>query len=112
MKTNAKSRIIFFAIALTYNLILGFYPRDFLVLSPTLQVFYLLSALPTLFLVVEIKLKAMRTGVYILLMLIACMNFAYAVYCRRVFSLLAIISLGIVFMYFIAFANNTGRISC
>lgn len=47
MKTT-KIRIIFFAIALTYNLILGFCLRDFLVLSPTLQVFYLLSALPTI----------------------------------------------------------------
>ena len=33
---NTKTRIIFFSIALTYNLILGFYLRDFLVLSPTL----------------------------------------------------------------------------
>ena len=33
-KTNT-SRIIFFTIALTYNLILGFYLRDFLVLSRT-----------------------------------------------------------------------------
>ena len=44
-----KIRIIFFAIALTYILILGFYSRDFLVLSSILQVFYLLSALPTFF---------------------------------------------------------------
>ena len=82
---NTKTRIIFFTIALTYNLILGFYLRDFLVLSPTLQVFYLLSVLPTLFLAVEIESKAVRAAVYISLMLIACINFAYAVYCRRVF---------------------------
>lgn len=100
-----KTRIIFFTIALTYNLILGFYLRDFLVLSPTLQVFYLLSALPTLFLTVKINSKAMRAAVYISLILIACMNITYAVYCRRVFPILAIISLGVVFMYFIAFAN-------
>ena len=105
-KTNT-SRIIFFTIALTYNLILAFYLRDFLVLSPTLQVFYLLSALPTLFLTVNINSKAMRATVYILLILIACMNFAYAIYCRRVFPILAIISLGVVFMYFITFANAT-----
>ncbi len=103
-KTNI-SRLIFFTIALTYNLILGFYLRDFLVLSPTLQVFYLLSALPTLFLAIEIKTKAMRAAVYILLILIVCMNITYAVYFRRVFPILAIISLGVVFMYFIAFAN-------
>ena len=106
MKTT-KTRIIFFSVALTYNLLLGFYLRDFLVLSPTLQVFYLLSALPTLFLTVKINSKAMRAAVYILLILIACMNIAYAVYCRRVFPILAIISLGVVFMYFITFANAT-----
>ena len=108
-KTNQKSRIIFFAIALTYNLILGFYLRDFLVLSPTLQVFYLLSVLPTLFLTVKINSKAMRSTVYISLILIACMNIAYAIYCRRVFSFLAVISLVIIFMYFIAFTDNTGK---
>ena len=108
MKTT-KIRIIFFAIALTYNLILGFYLRDFLVLSPTLQVFYLLSALPTWFLTVKINSKAMRSTVYISLILIACMNIAYAIYCRRVFPFLALISLVIIFMYFIAFADNTGK---
>ena len=106
---NTKTRIIFFSVALTYNLLLGFYLRDFLVLSSILQVFYLLSALPTLFLTVKINSKAMRAAVYILLILIACMNIAYAVYCRRVFPILAIISLGVVFMYFIALADNTGK---
>lgn len=108
MKTT-KTRIIFFTIALTYNLILGFYLKEFLVLSPTLQVFYMLSALPTLFLAVEIKTKAMRAAVYISMMLIASMNIAYAIYCRRVFPFLVLISLAIVFMYFIAFADNTGK---
>lgn len=107
-KTNT-SRLIFFTIELTYNLISGFCLRDFLILSPTLQVFYLLSALPTLFLTVKINSKIMRVAVYIALMLIACINIAYAVYCRRVFPILAIISLGIVFMYFIAFANATRK---
>ena len=107
-KTNI-SRLIFFTIALTYNIILGFYLRDFLVLSPTLQVFYLLSALPTLFLTVKLNSKAMRATIYILLILIACMNIAYAIYCRRVFPILAIISLGVVFMYFVAFANATRK---
>ena len=107
-KTNI-TRFIFFTIALIYNLILGFYLRDFLVLSPTLQVFYMLSALPTLFLAVEIKTKAMRAAVYILLILIACMNITYAIYCRRVFTFLALIPLAITFMYFIAFADNMGK---
>lgn len=35
------------------------------------------------------------------------MNFAYAVYCRRAFPFLAIISLAIILLYFIAFANKT-----
>ncbi|MGN0452055.1 MAG: transglutaminase family protein [Acutalibacteraceae bacterium] len=106
---QTKTRLIFLAILLIYNLILGFYLRDFLVLSPTLQAFYLLSALPSLFLVVEINTKTMRTAVYISLILIACMNFAYAVYCRRVFPFWALLSLVIVFMYFIAFNINKGK---
>ena len=108
MKTT-KTRIIFFTIALTYNLILGFFLRDFLVLTPTLQVFYLLSALPILFLTVKINSKAMRAAIYILVFLIACMNIAYAIYCRRIFPILAIISLCIVFMYFVVFANATRK---
>ena len=106
---NTKTRIVFFTIALTYNLILGFYLRDFLVLSPTLQVFYLLSVSPTLFLTVKANSKVMKTIVFISLILIAYMNFAYAVYCRRVFPFSAIISLVIILMYFIAFNNNKGK---
>ena len=49
----------------------------------------------------------MRATIYILLILIAYMNIAYAIYCRRVFPILALISLGIVFMYFVVFANAT-----
>ena len=114
MKTKNASkanttRVVFFIIALTYNLILGFYLRDFLVLSPTLQVFYLLSALPTLFLSVETKTKAMRAAVYILMILIACMNITYTIYCRRLFPILAIISLIFVLMYFVAFTNATRK---
>ena len=114
MKTKNASkanttRLVFFIITLTYNLILGFYLRDFLVLSPTLQVFYLISFLPTLFLAVKINSTTMRAVVYISLILIACMNVAYAIYCRRVFPILAIISLVIVFMYFVAFANATRK---
>ena len=43
MKTT-KSRIIFFAIAITYNLLLGLYLKDFLVIPQTLTAFYLLSS--------------------------------------------------------------------
>lgn len=106
---QSKIRLIFFAIASAYNLLLGLYLKDFLVLSQTLTAFYLLSALPSLFLVVEINTKTMRTAVYISLILIACMNIAYAIYCRRVFPFLALLSLVIVFMYFIAFNINKGK---
>ena len=88
---------------------MGLYLKDFLVLSQTLMVFYLLSVLPSLFLVVEIKSKVMRIAVYISLILVACMNIIYAIYCRRVFSFLALISLVIVFMCFICFTDNKGK---
>ena len=104
---QSKTRLIFFAIALTYNSILGFYLRDFLIIAPTLLAFYLLSAIPTLFLMIEIKSKVMRTVVYILLILIEFMNVAYTVYCRRVFPFLAMISLAFVFMYYLAFTNKS-----
>ena len=106
---QSKIRLAFLAISLLYNFVLGFYLKDFLVLSQTLTVFYLLSALPSLFLAVKIKTKAMRTAVYISLILIACMNFAYAVYCGRIFPFLAIISLAIVLMYYTTFSNNTSK---
>ena len=106
---QSKIRFAFLEVALFYNFILGFYLKDFLFLSQTLTVFYLLSVLPSLFLMVEIKTKAMRIAVYISLILIACMNIAYAIYCRRVFPFLALISLVIVFMYFICFTYNKGK---
>ena len=106
---QTKNRLIFFIIASIYNLLLGLYLKDFLVLSQTLMVFYLLSALPCLFLLVEVKTKAMRTAAYISLILIACMNIAYAIYCRRVFPFLAFISLVIVFIYFMIFNDNKGK---
>ena len=106
---QSKARLIFFAIASAYNLLLGLYLKDFLVLSQTLTVFYLLSVLPCLFLAVEIKSKTMRSVIFILLALIFLINFAYAVYCRRVFPFLAIISLAIVLMYYTAFSNNTSK---
>ena len=106
---QTKNRLIFFIIASIYNLLLGLYLKDFLVLSQTLMVFYLLSALPCLFLLVEVKTKAMRTAAYISLILIACMNIAYAIYCRRVFPFLAFISLVIVFIYFMTFNDNKGK---
>ena len=106
---QSKIRFAFLVVALFYNFILGFYLKTFLVLSQTLTVFYLLSILACLFLIVEIKTKAMRIAVYISLILIACMNFAYAVYCRRIFPFLVIISLAIVLTYYTVFSKNTSK---
>lgn len=102
-------RWIFFGASFVYNFAIGIYLKNFLVLSPTLQVFYLLSFLTTFFLLVEIKSKAMRTVIFVLLALIFCINFAYAVYCRRVFPFLAIFSLAIVIIYISAFADGTRK---
>ena len=104
-----KSRAILLIVALIYNLALGFWLRNFLCLSPTLQVFYLISFLPTLFLLFEVKSKAMRSVIFILFALIFLMNLAYAVYCRRVFPFLAIISVAIVLIYFTAFADSARK---
>lgn len=104
-----KSRIILFILALVYNLALGIWLRDYICLSPTLQVFYLLSFLPALFLLFEIKSKAMRSIIFILLALVFLMNFIYAVYCRRIFPFLAIISVAIVLIYFTVFSDSTRK---
>ena len=76
-KTNARSRIIFFAIALTYNLLLGLYLKDFLLISHMLLKFYLLSALPTLFLLIDVRSKSMRAIIFVTLFLILLMDLAY-----------------------------------
>ena len=104
-----KSRVTLFIFALVYNLVLGIWLRNFLCLSPTLQVFYLISFLPTLFLLFEIKSKAMRSFVFVLLALVLLTNFAYAVYCRRVFPFLAIISIATAIIYFAVFADSTRK---
>lgn len=96
-----KSRTIFFVIALTYNLLLGLYLKDFLVLSQTLTVFYLLSVLPTFFLVIEVHSKAMRTIAYIILVLDIFMNIIYYICCRRLLPVMTMVFLAVELMYFI-----------
>ena len=105
MKTT-KSRIIFFAIALTYNLLLGLYLKNFLVLSQTLTAFYLLSVLPTLFLLTEPHARATRVIVYIDLVLNILVNFIYFICCRRLLPVMTMVFLVVELMYFIAFANR------
>ena len=108
MKTT-KSRIIFFAIALIYNLLLGLYLKDFLVLSQTLAVFYLLSVLPTFFLLIEAHSRAMRAIVYIALALNILVNLLYFICCRRLLPIMTMVFLVIELMYFITGTVRTGK---
>ena len=103
MKTT-KSRIIFFAIAITYNLLLGLYLKDFLVLSQTLTAFYLLSALPTLFLLIDARSKAMKAIMYIVLVLDILVNLLYFICCRRLLPVMTMLLLVTELMYFITSA--------
>jgi len=105
MKTT-KSRIIFFAIAITYNLLLGLYLKDFLVLSQTLAAFYLLSVFPTFFLLIESRSKAMKITVYIVLVLDIIMNLIYFISCRRLLSVMTMLFLVTELMYLITAANR------
>lgn len=105
MKT-VKSRIIFFAIAFTYNLLLGLYLKGFLVLSPTLTAFYLLSVLPTLFLLIETRSRVMRAIVYIVLALDILINLIYFVCCRRLLPVMTMVFLVAELMYSIVFTNR------
>jgi len=108
MKTK-KSRIIFFAIATTYNLLLGLYLKDFIVLSQTLTAFYLLSVPPTFFLLIETRSRAMRTTVYIVLVLDILMNLLYFIYCRRLLPVMTMIVLVTELMYYITCTVRTGK---
>ena len=108
-KTNTRSRIIFFAIALTYNLLLGIYLKDFLILSPMFTTFYLLSLLPTLFLLINIRSKILRAVICILFFLILMMNFAYTLECRRIMVFATIVPYGIELIYFFAYARDFGK---
>lgn len=105
MKTT-KSRIIFFASAITYNLLLGLYLKDFLVHSQTLTAFYLLSVLPTFFLLIETRSQAMRAIVYTVLVLDIFMNIIYYIFCRRLLAVMTMVFLVVDLMCFVTFANR------
>lgn len=102
---QSKTRLIFFFIAFAYNLLLGWYLKDFLVIAPTLLAFYLLSALPSLFLLIDIRSRTMKTIIFVSVGLIMLLNLAYVIMCRRVFAFPTLISLGIVVMYCVAFSK-------
>lgn len=101
-----KSRVIFFTIALTYNLLLGLYLKDFLVLSQTMTAFYLLSVLPTFFLLTEPRSRAMMAIVYIVLMLDIFVNLLYFICCRRLLPVMTMLFLVTELMYLITSTNQ------
>lgn len=106
---QSKTRLIFFAVAVVYNLLLGLYLKDFLVLSPMLLTFYLLSALPALFLLIDVRSKSMRAVIFVTLFLILLMNIAYALNCRRIIAFPTVISLMFEVLYFGAFVSGTHK---
>ncbi len=108
-KTNAKSRMIFFAIVLTYNLLLGLYLKDFFVLSSILSTLYLLSALPTLFFVLRIRSIPMRAIVLIVLFFVMVMSIVSALSYRRLLPMLTFIVTAIEMMYFGIADNSSGK---
>ena len=108
-KTNQKSRIIFFSIALTYNLLLGIYLKDFLVLSPMFTTFYLLSALPTLFFALKIRSTPMRAVVLIVLLFVMVMSIVSALSCRRLLPMLTFVVTAIEMMYLGIVDNSSGK---
>ena len=108
-KTNAKSRIIFFFLLTAYNLLLGVYRKDFLVLSPMLVTLYLLSALPTLFFVLKIRSTPMRAVVLIVLFFVMLMSIVSALSCRRLLPMLTFVVTAIEMMYFGIVDNSSGK---
>lgn len=108
-KTNTRSRIIFFAIALTYNLMLGLYLKDFLALSSMMVTLYLLSVLPTLFFVLKIRSTPMRAIVLIVLFFVMVMSIVSSLSCRRLLPMLTFVVTAIEMMYFGIVDNSFGK---
>ena len=106
---QSKSRLIFFAILAVYNLLLGVYLKDFLVLSPMLVTFYLLSALPTLFFVIKIRSATMRAIVYIVLFFVLLLSTLSFVLCRRLLSIITMIVAAAEMMYLAIFDDSSGK---
>ncbi len=108
-KTNTRSRIIFFAIALTYNLLLALYLKDFFILSPIFTTFYLLSALPAMFFVLKIRSTPMRVVVLIVLFFVMVMSIVSSLSCRRLLPMLTFVVTAIEMMYFGIVDNSSGK---
>jgi len=106
---QSKSGPILFAILAIYNLLLGVYLKDFLVLSPMLVTFYLLSTLPTLFFVIKIRSATMRAIVYIVLFFVLLISTLSFVLCRRLLSILTMIITAAEMMYLALFDESSGK---
>jgi len=106
---QSKSGLIFFFILAAYNLLLGVYLKDFFVLSPMLVTLYLLSALPALFLLIDVRSKTMRAVIFVSVGLILLMNIAYTLNCRRVIAFPTVISLMFEVLYFGAFVKSSRK---
>ncbi len=108
-KNNQKSRIIFFAILLTYNLLLGLYLKDFLIISPMLLTFYLLSVMPTLFFVLKIRSTPMRAIVIVVQFFVTAMSIVSSLSCRRLLPMLTFITTASEMMYFGIVDSSHGK---
>ena len=106
---QSKTGLIFFAVLTAYNLMLGFYLRDYFVLSPMLLTFYLLSALPTLFFVIRIRSTSMRAIVYVVLIFVLGMSLISSFYCRRLLPILTFIVTAVELMCLALFDNSSGK---
>ena len=106
---QSKSGLIFFAVLAAYNLLLGVYLKDFLVLSPMLVTFYLLSALPPLLFVIRIRSAPMRAIVYIVLFFVLLMSTLSFVLCRRLLPIITMITTAAEMMYLAIFDNSSGK---
>ncbi len=106
---QTKSGLIFFAVLAVYNLLLGVYLKDFLVLSPMLLTFYWLSALPPLLFVIRIRSAPMRAIVYIVLFLVLLMSTLSIVFCSRILPMMTLTTTAAQMMYLGIFDNSSGK---
>ena len=106
---QSKTGLIFFFVLTAYNLLLGVYLKDFLVLSPMLVTLYLLSALPTLFFVLKIRSTSIRAIVLIVLFFVMVMSIVSALSCRRLLPMLTFVVTAIEMMYFGIVDNSSGK---
>ena len=106
---QSKSGLVFFAVLAIYNLLLGIYLKDFLVLSPMLVTFYLLSALPPLLFVIRIRSAPMRAIVYIVLFFVLLMSTLSFVLCRRLLPIITMIITAAEMMYLAIYDDSSGK---